>query len=266
MTQKEALATHTSLLGKVCVVVGGTGLVGKDISRKCGEQGAQVVIVGRDEEKGKSLVSELEQTGSTARFISCDVTNESEVISMVERVQKQYGRIDGLVVATHLTNSKQGKSLFDTEYADFISYMDMHLGSAFLLVREVGQKMTDQQSGSIVLLGSIYGTTAPRFEIFEGTTQTVRPEYAMAKGALTSFMTYCAKYLGTHGIRVNTVSPGAVKRESGESVVPGYLKHVLVEKRLAEPEDISPLVSLLLSDTSSYITGQNIMVDGGWSL
>ena len=65
---------------------------------------------------------------------------------------------------------------------------------------------------------------------------------------------------------MNTVSPGAVKRESGESVVPSYLKHVLVEKRLAEPEDISPLVSLLLSDTSSYITGQNIMVDGGWSL
>ena len=266
MNTSNSASNTKPLSGKVCVIVGGNGCIGESISRECALQGAQVVVVGRDLEKGKALTTDIEQQGGTAEFKMCDVTNETDVVSLVKEIHKQHGRVDGLVLTAHFTNGKQGKPLFETEYADFRSYTDMHLGSSFLLVREFGKKMVEQKNGSMVLFGSVYGSTAPDFEIFEGTTQTVRPEYVTAKGALISFMTYCAKYLGAQGVRVNMVSSGAVNRGEGESVVSGYVKDVILGKRLAEPEDISPLVSLLLSDSTGYITGQNITVDGGWSL
>ena len=101
--------------------------------------------------------------------------------------------------------------MLEVPYSDFLEYLGMHVGGPFLAAREFAKKMIKQKSGSIVFMGSIYGGTAPRFEIYEGTSQTVRAEYAAAKAALVHLARFLAKYLGPHGIRVNVLSPGLCK-------------------------------------------------------
>jgi NAD(P)-dependent dehydrogenase (short-subunit alcohol dehydrogenase family) len=256
----------SSLKGKVCVIVGGTGLIGSEISREAAAGGAQVVIVARDSDKGNSLLQEITAAQGVAFFEQCDVTSYPNVVSLVEKISKQFGRVDGVVIATHFGTGKPGVSPLEVEEKDFLEYLGKNIGAPFFVAREFAKKMVEQKSGSIVFLSSIYGVKAPDFKIFAGTNQTVRAEYAASKAALISLTQFLAKYLGPHGVRVNALSPGAVKNAQAPSVVSAYEAGVPLESRMASPKDIAPAALYLLSDGSSYVTGQNIIIDGGWTL
>ncbi len=126
--------------------------------------------------------------------------------------------------------------------------------------------MMKQLSGNIINIASIYGFAAPNFEIYEGTDMTVPVEYAAIKGAVINLTRYLASYLARYNIRVNCISPGGVFDKQEESFVRKYSEKVLLDKRMASPDDLVGILVFLLSDKSKYITGQNIVVDGGWSL
>jgi len=254
------------LAGKVCVIIGGSGLIGSEFSRLCAAEGAKVVIVGRDQKKGEALAKQIEKKGGIAVFERCDVTDQASVEALVSRVYKRFKRVDGLVNSAHFGTGQPGKSLLEVEQADFLAYLDRNVGGPFLVAREFAKKMKIQKSGSIVFMSSIYGTVPPRFEIFEGTNQTVRAEYAAAKAALIQLARFFAKDLGRWGVRVNVISPGAVKNQQAPSVRVAYESQVPLGKRMARPDDISPTLVFLFSEASKYITGQNIIVDGGWTL
>jgi len=124
--------------------------------------------------------------------------------------------------------------------------------------------MKNQQFGSIVNISSIYGTVGPDFTIYEGTNMTMPAAYSAIKGGIVNFTRYLASYYGPYGIRVNCVSPGGILDQQDELFVKQYEKKVPM-RRMGLPEDIAPSISFLLSDETKYITGQNLIIDGGWT-
>ena len=132
--------------------------------------------------------------------------------------------------------------------------------------REISRVMVNQKSGVIVNIASIYGFMAPRFELYENASFTSPVEYSAIKGGLLSLTKYLASYLGKHDIRVNAISPGGVYDNQPESFVTQYSKKTVIGNRMAESDDLTGALVFLLSNASKYITGQNIVVDGGWSI
>jgi NAD(P)-dependent dehydrogenase (short-subunit alcohol dehydrogenase family) len=126
--------------------------------------------------------------------------------------------------------------------------------------------MKKQNRGNIINMASIYGFRAPRFDIYEGTEMTMPVEYAAIKGAVTNLTRYLSSYLGPYNIRVNCISPGGIFADQPEIFVEKYRSLVPLGRRMAYQSDLTGIVTFLLSDTSEYITGQNIVVDGGWSV
>jgi len=126
--------------------------------------------------------------------------------------------------------------------------------------------MKEQKYGNIINIGSIYGFTAPKFEIYDETEMTTSVEYAAIKGAIINLTKYLASYLGKYNIRVNCISPGGVFDNQPKSFVKKYSQKVLLGERMANVDDLTGSLLFLLSDGLKYITGQNIIVDGGWSV
>ena len=125
-------------------------------------------------------------------------------------------------------------------------------------------QMTKQKSGSIVNIASIYGSVGPDFTIYLGTNMTMPAGYAAIKGGLINLTRYMASYFGPDKIRINSVSPGGIFDNQNINFVENYEKKVPL-RRMGTPQDIAPSVSFLLSDESKYITGQDLIVDGGWT-
>ena len=126
--------------------------------------------------------------------------------------------------------------------------------------------MIKQKHGTIINMASIYGFAAPRFEVYGDTKMTMPVEYAAIKGGIITLTKYLASYLGKYNIRVNAVSPGGVYDGQPENFVDAYSKKVVLGNRMANADDLTDVLIFLLSDGSKYITGQNMIVDGGWNL
>lgn len=124
--------------------------------------------------------------------------------------------------------------------------------------------MAAKKNGSIVNIGSIYGTVGPDFNVYNNTELTMPAAYSAIKGGVINFTRYLSSYYGKNNIRVNCVSPGGIFNNQPVEFVKNYENKVPMQ-RMGKPEDISPAVSFLLSDDSSYITGQNLIIDGGWT-
>lgn len=254
------------LTGNVCVIVGGSGLIGAAFSRACATRGAIVVIADIDKKAGPACAEQIARSGGKAIFLHVDTTNEKSVKKLVADVMRRFKRVDALVNCAHFSIESWGKTFTETEYKHFLSYIDQHIGGPFLATREFAKVMMKQKHGSIVLMSSIYGVAAPRFEIYKGTSMTVRAEYAVAKAGLAHLAAYLGKALGPFGIRVNAIAPGGVFDNQAKSFVKKYSSHAVLGGRMAHTDDLAPALVFLVSDASKYITGQTIVIDGGWTL
>jgi len=257
----------SGLKNKTIIITGGAGLIGSAFSKACAEHGANVVIVDIDE-RGNELAKQINtETGNNNIFFQkCDITNINNIQSLIETILNKFGKIDALVNNAYPRNKNYGRKFEDVTYEDFCENVNMHLGGYFLITQQVAKVMMKQNYGNIINMASIYGFSAPKFEIYEGTDMTMPVEYAAIKGAIINLTKYLASYLGGYNIRVNAISPGGVFNNQPESFVKKYSEKVVLEKRMANTDDIVGVLIFLLSDASKYITGQNIVVDGGWSL
>ena len=257
-----------SLSNKVCVIIGGAGTLGKAFSKACAEAGATVVVAEIDAARGEAVAAEINNAGGVAAYFHCDATDPKSIHALVEEVKKKFGHIDGVANASHhpSTTSQGATNFNDVSYETFAEGLVAHAGSSFLSAREFGKVMEEQKSGSIVLVGSMYGHFAPRFEMYEGLGMTQPAEYVIAKGGLTQFTAYLAKYIGPKGVRVNMLSPGGIIGSQPEEFKKRFNKHALLEGRMLTPEEVAPTLVFLFSDASSHMTGQNLAVDGGWTL
>lgn len=261
------------LAGKVCVITGGAGLIGRGYSRACALAGARVVVADIDEKNGERVAHEIrEATGNhEVVFHRCDITREKSVARMLATVLRRFQRVDALVNNAFPRGKNWGKRFEEVSYRNFCESVNLHLGGYFLTARAVAVVMRKQKSGVIVNIGSIYGFRAPRFEVYEGVEYRGLPmtspvPYAAIKGGIVNLTRYLASYLGRYNIRVNTLSPGGVFDGQPQPFIRKYGKRVVLGNRMARVEDLTGALVFLLSDASRYITGQNLVVDGGWSL
>ena len=243
----------TILQNKIIIVTGGSGLLGKSFIEYFNEQGAITINL------------ELNiNTNLNKGEIHCDITNKDSLLSAINLIITKYHRIDGWVNNAYPRTEDWGNSFENINYNSWMKNVDLQLNSTFLCCQLVLEIMKKQKSGSIVNMASIYGVVGPDFTIYSGTSMTMPAAYSAIKGGIVNFTRYLACYFGPYSIRINSVSPGGVFNNQESVFVDNYIKNVPL-RRMALPNDISPTVAFLLSDNSTYLTGQNIIIDGGWT-
>tara|TARA_B110000977_G_C10990267_1_gene459610 strand:+ start:71 stop:814 length:744 start_codon:yes stop_codon:yes gene_type:complete len=238
---------------KIIIITGGNGLLGSAIIEKLIEDGAFVINLDINHKTNESLSN-----------IECDITNQESVDNSLNLIIKKYEKIDGLVNNAYPRTQDWGNKFEDIKLDSWKKNIDWQLNSYFYMSQQVAVQMAKQKSGSIINIASIYGVIGPDFTVYDGTNMTMPAGYAAIKGGLINLTRYMASYFGPHKVRVNTVSPGGIFDNQNISFVENYEKKVPL-RRMGLPEDITPSVSFLLSDESKYITGQNLIVDGGWT-
>jgi NAD(P)-dependent dehydrogenase (short-subunit alcohol dehydrogenase family) len=242
-----------NLINKVIIVTGGNGLIGESIVDELNNEGAFVVN------------ADIKEVDELNNIFFCDVTNENSVINLTRKVLAKFGRIDGFVNNAYPRTNDWGNKFEDIKYESWKENIDIQLNSVFITTKVVLEAMKKQGYGSIVNVASIYGVVAPDFSIYEDTNMTMPAAYSAIKGGVISYSKYLASYFGKYGIRVNCVSPGGIINNQPNEFVNRYTKKVPLS-RMANPKDISPAISFLLSDKANYITGQNLIIDGGLTI
>lgn len=248
-----------SCKGKTAMVTGGAGLIGRGIVKALHEFGAEVYIADIDKNKADELIKDV-----AVKFVYLDITSDDSIQKALAEVIKNSGKIDILVNCAYPRTKDWGMKFENIPFSSWKINLDNHLGGYFLCCQKAAEQMKAKGGGAIINLSSIYGVVAPDFSIYEGTEMTMPAAYSAIKGGIISLTRYIATYYGSYNVRANTISPGGIFDNQPESFVERYTKKTPL-KRMAVPDDIIGAVIFLASDASSYITGQNILIDGGWT-
>jgi len=255
-----------SLKNKTVFITGGTGLIGAEISKALANAGAQTIILDINKGKGAQLEKEIIKAGYDANFEYFDVTDLENTEKNILKLIKKYKYAHCWVNSAYPRTKDWGKPIEKENLTSWRKNIDMHLNSYTWISRYIALTMQKQKiKGSIINLGSIYGVQGNDFTVYDGTDMSAPSAYAAIKGGIINFTRYLASYFGKYGIRVNNVCPGGIFDNQNKTFVKNY-EHKVPLGRMGKPEDIASVVMFLASDASSYITGETIMVDGGWTI
>ena len=262
-----------SLAGRVVLVTGGAGLLGQVFCQAFVEAGANIAIVDLNKDAANAVASKTAKSKNQMVIaVECDVTSPQSVSKMVQSVVTQLGRIDVLV-----NNAASKGSNLDAFFEPFESYslqtwrevMSVNIDGLFLVAQAVGNQMKKQGGGSIIQTSSIYGVVAPDQRIYQGSEYNGRAintpaVYSASKAAVNGLTSYLSTYWATSKIRVNSLTPGGIASGQNEEFNKKYSNRVPLG-RMGEASELVGALIYLASDASSYVTGQNIIVDGGLS-
>ena len=250
---------------KVIVVTGGAGLLGHCFCSSIAKQGGRVVVADIDFLSAKNVAEKIKAEGGNADAEVLNITDDASVDNLIALIHKRYGRIDAVVNNAYPRNKNYGRKLEDVSYNDFCENVSVHLGGYFLVAQKFAVYFRDHNGGNIVNIGSIYGTTAPKFEIYADTSMTMPIEYAAIKAAVINLTRYFSQYFKGYGVRCNSLSPGGIFNHQPISFLKKYNSHCGLKGMLDSNDIIGSLV-FLLSDASMYMTGQNLIIDDGFSI
>mgnify|MGYP001573231993 CR=1 FL=1 len=254
-----------SLKRKIAVVVGGAGLLGREIVQGFAELGASVMLADCNKKKGISIAEEMQGLGLDVEFELLDIASEQALIKLISDVHKKHKKIDIWVNCAYPKTKDWGAKFEKIHFSSWRKNIDMHLNGYYLCCKKIMEYMVRQRSGSIINFASIYGMLGPTFSVYQGTKMTMPAAYAAIKGGIINFTRFLAAYGGRYNIRVNSISPGGVWNNQPAQFVRRYVDKVPLD-RMADKEDIAGGVIYLASDASKYVTGHNLIIDGGWSI
>ena len=256
----------SSLSGKLIVVTGAAGVIGRCFVRGIVDCGGIAVIADIDFSAAKCLKNEIDHDYPGQVEAAClDITSKDSICALIHELQRRHGRIDAVVNNAYPRNRNYGRKLEEVTYADFCENVDLHLGGYFLVAQQFCLAFESQGGGNVVNMSSIYGVMPPRFEIYDGTPMTMPVEYAAIKSAVVQLTRYFAQYFKRAGIRVNCLSPGGIFADQPASFLDAY-NGFCASKGMLDPQDVMGAMLFLLSDESKFMTGQNLLVDDGFSL
>ena len=248
------------LESKVIVISGGTKGVGRDLAIACANEGARVVINGRDEASAKSILQSILANGGEAQFVATDLNNPDSCESMFNTAFHSYGSVDGFVNYAGVTSIG---TLLDTDLDTFNRVMDVNFRAAFFCCQHAVNYMKKSNGGSIILVGSCHASRGEKD----------RAAYACSKGALRTLCEHIAFHYGKDQVRCNTLTMGwsltdgelALRKEQGVSAeeVKRIAQEAIPMGRMQESEDYIPGMMYLLSDASSMVSGSELRVSGG---
>ena len=242
-----------NLKDKIIVVTGGSGQLGTAIVNDLRVKGAASVNL------------EINQSDDLIHgVIKCDVTNEVSIKRALDLILEKYGRIDGWVNNAYPRTTDWGKKFEEISVESWQKNVDFQLNSVFICAQKVLEIMKRQKKGAMVNIASIYGILGPDFSVYKGTEMTMPAAYSAIKGGIVNFSRYLASYYAPYGVRINCVAPGGIFNDQNDVFVKQYENKVPMG-RMGKPKEVAGAVSFLLSDDSSYITGHNLIVDGGWT-
>ena len=247
------------LSGKIAMVTAGTHNLGEEIASGLAEAGAQVIITSRD--------LATAEKAAAGRYVpmALDLRSEASVVALFEHVRQQFGCLD-ILVNNAGGHSKSACGLLEKEslegWNDFIS---ANLTGTFLMIREYAKLMMNQGPGSIINIASMAGLVGRDRKIYQPDMTPNPIAYSSAKAGVIGLTTDCAAYLGPYGIRVNAISPGGFERTQPAAFIHDYGELTMLRRMGRQGYDLKGAVVFLASDASGYVTGHNLLVDGGFT-
>jgi NAD(P)-dependent dehydrogenase (short-subunit alcohol dehydrogenase family) len=268
------------LKNKIVLVVGGRGYLGRDFCQKLRSQNAHVISADLPITSKAASTSDFNDEFGDIEQIDIDVTNKDSVNKVVRSLLEKYGRIDTLIYSVTAKPNDFYMPFTECSLEGWQSVIHAELDGLFLVVQDVGRAMEKEGQGNMIFISSIYGVVGNDQRIYKGsnlaglyTDQEGSEDkqifshsvYPVVKGGVISLSRYLAAYWGEKNIRVNCVSPGGVYHEGENEVFLKKFSEKVPLGRKAEVKEISGIVVYLTSNESSYVTGQNLIVDGGWT-
>lgn len=247
---------------KVVVVTGGAGTIGQSFVQAISDSGGIAIVADINLEAAKVFTQGFAGRAEAAYL---DIINKQSVLSLISDLMKKYGHIDALVNNAYPRNLNYGKNLEEVNFIDFCENVNMHLGGYFLSAQQFCLAFRVQGYGNIVNMSSIYGSLPPRFDIYKDVPFTMPVEYAAIKAAIENLTRYFAQYYKGANIRINSLSPGGILVNQPKKFLNAYNSKCST-KGMLSPSDLVGSLVFLLSDESKYITGQNLIIDDGFSL
>ena len=253
------------LHGRVAIVTGGSTHLGRAMATALGELGATVAIASRRTALCEQVAAELRQDGINCTGLGCDATDEDQVNALVEGVVKAHGRLD--IMVCNAGGSLTTTYIPEASVDEFTRTWELNVKSAYMCAQAAARVMIPQRYGKIITIGSIHGFLSNDKQFYEGLNfNRSGPPYMTAKGGVSNLTRALAAELGEYGITANCISPGQIPKPttSPEMVERGRLKIPLA--RVGTADDVKGAIALLSSRAGDWITGQNFVVDGGWSV
>jgi NAD(P)-dependent dehydrogenase (short-subunit alcohol dehydrogenase family) len=262
------------LKGRSAIVTGGAGLLGKEFCRTLAQAGAQVVVADLNVTAAQSVAKALQQEGLVALPVGVDVTDPESVQAMMQATLEAYLRLDILVNSAAMDpkfdDSHPGEhnnSFEDYPLSAWKQALDVNLTGMFLCCQAAARQMLAQTRGVVINICSIYGVVGPDQRIYQvpGKAVQYKPAcYSVTKAGVLGLTRYLATYLAGQNIRVNALTPGGVYTNHDEAFIQNYSARAVLG-RMAQRDEMNGALLFLASDASSYMTGANLVVDGGWT-
>ncbi len=267
MNTQASVTELFDLTNQIALVTGAPGQLGVAMSDALAELGAHVVVVSRTEKDCEELAKHLSEKYQDSMAVPADVTNPNEVQAMADLVNDEFGRLDILVNNAY---SGQTTRFEEMSVEEFRQGIDSALTSTFLTTRETLPMLRDG-GASIINIASIYGVVAPNHSIYGETRLNNPAHYGAAKAGVIQLSRWLATRYADEGIRANALTPGGIynpeiksRQDYDEVFVPNY-EDLTPLGRMGNPKDLKGAIAFLASDASSWVTGQNLIVDGGWT-
>lgn len=263
VTQEPTFQELFDLSGQVVLITGGTGHLGSAMARALAEAGASVVISSRDAAKARAAAAGLPCQGSIRHHgVVLDHMEPKSIETGFAQAVALAGKIDVLVN----NGNESAPSDWTTATPEEFNRTFANATGYFLLARHFRAHVVDRQTpGSIILLGSMYGMVASYPDAYEGVCNASPVAYHALKGGIVHMTRHLAAYWARDGIRVNCLSPGPFPTEKAPRVMVERLCTKLPMKRMGEPHELKGAIVFLASQASSFMTGQNLVIDGGWT-
>ena len=243
----------------MAIVTGGGGLIGKEISQALADFGAKVYVVEIDPQSEKPA-----SASPKINFLKLNTTSENEVKKVFKQISDEEKGLDILVTCAYPRTKDWGAAVEDVPFDSWQENLNSQLGGTFICCREAAANMKKTGGGSIINMASTYGVVAPDFSLYEGTDMTMPVAYSAVKSGLIGLTRYFATYYSGFNIRANSISPGGIQNKQPDEFVEKYSMNTPLGRR-GQASDIVGGVIFLASESSSYVTGQNLLIDGGWT-